>query len=71
VGKPLSPALEGAPAVIPACGNCGYFVPPHAIDRTHVSRSGIEPTGFCQRYPQTLPKKPDQYCGEHSPISEE
>jgi hypothetical protein len=49
---------------VPSCATCDFYVAPHVIDRTVLERSGVVPKGFCQRYPQTLPKGPLDWCGE-------
>jgi hypothetical protein len=46
------------------CGTCDFYRHPADIDRTVSDRSGLTPVGYCERYPQTLPKKPIQWCGE-------
>jgi hypothetical protein len=49
----------------PCCATCDFYKHPKDIaDRVVAARSGVEPPGFCERYPQTIAKRPGDWCGE-------
>lgn len=44
------------------CGNCGYF--------DKFAEDGRSYDGNCCRFPQTVPKKDEDLCGEYKPEPE-
>jgi len=55
VAKPKTKAAPKKPA--PCCGNCVFM---------NTTALGSNPnTGLCRRYPQSVNKRIEDWCGEH------
>ena len=51
--------IADAPGEDPACSNCPYFRPPSA------AAGAVGWSGGCMRFPQAVPKRGTDICGEH------
>ena len=53
---------------LPLCDDCDFWDPP-ANTPAAIPDSGVLRSGFCHRFPETLRKRADEWCGEHSGLT--